>query len=214
MHRARVKYGHMVLLAIQEHNAALAKEAYEMAASLPSTTTVGQLQMNGYLLDGQLYEGSELVICFKDERTYLLKGLDQKEAVRARIFRVACGIEVEKPGVTGITRFELFDSTGPPPPEGSGLQPTVHKHFMIMPKYTTALESVPFLSLVGVRGLWEQMQLAIDYVHSKGFAHMDIKPANSECCELAIDYVPPHMYAYHIYLFSLHQRRWRGLLPH
>ena len=161
LRRARIKCGNSILLAIQERNASLAVEAYELAARQPSTSTEVQLATAGYKLNGPLFEMSELTICYKGEHVHLLKCLDPKEAARVAIFSEACAGEV----LPGITPFEVVDSPG-------------HKHVMIMPKFSTALEPLPYLSEEGTMKLWSTVQIALDTLHSLGFAHMDIKPAN------------------------------------
>lgn len=159
--RARIKYNHMVTLAIMERNPMVAREAYELAKLLPSTTTVQGLRLEGYKINGLLYEGSELAICFKGERVHLLKGLRDDEAVRARIFHEAVAGET----IPHVTPCELVDTAG-------------GKHFMIMPKFATALEPLPYLSPAGVCMLWEHLRQALDSLHARGCAHADVKPAN------------------------------------
>jgi hypothetical protein len=169
--RARVKYGHLVTLALMERNPAVAREAYELGKRLPSTTTVATLKVAGYKLNGLLFEGSELVICFKDESVYLLKSLRDDEARRARAFHEACsssagGAGSSLPPIPHITPYELLDSD-----DGK-------KHFMIMPKFSTALEPLTYLSVGGVTMVWEHMRQALEGLHAVGFAHADVKPAN------------------------------------
>lgn len=179
--RANIKYGHTVIIAMQDHDIDLAVEVYRLAEALPSESadTIGELGVIGYhLVDGQLFEGSEIVVCFMDERVFLLKHLDPRELARAQAFADACGTGE----IPGITPFTLFISgqqlLGGSIPTIAPQRPT--KHFMIMPKHATALEPLPHLSPPGVLRMWDQLARALDFIHAKGFAHMDIKPGNSE----------------------------------
>jgi hypothetical protein len=52
--RARIKYGHLVTLAIMEHSPSLAVEAYELGKRLPSTATAQELRIAGYKMNGLL----------------------------------------------------------------------------------------------------------------------------------------------------------------
>ena len=160
--RAQVKYGHLVELAILQREPALALEAYELAKRLPSTTTMDALDIErGYKFNGLLYEGSELVVCYKGVQAHLLKGLREDEAARARSVREAFA----GGPVPHVTPFELWDTAG-------------GKHFMLMPKFATALEPIPFLDLADVTMVWEHLRQALEALHGKGFAHSDVKPAN------------------------------------
>ena len=49
---------------------------------------------------------------------------------------------------------------------------------MIMPKFATTVESLPYLSPDGVCMLWAHMDAALEGLHSRVFAHADVKPAN------------------------------------
>jgi hypothetical protein len=175
--RARMKYAHLVTLALMERNPAVARVAYELGERLPSTTTVAALKAAGYQLDGLLCEGSALVVCYKDESVYLLKSLRDDEARRVRAFHEACsssaaaaaaaaGSSFPPPPIPHITPYELLDSEGG------------RKHFMIMPKFCTALEPLEHLSVGGVTMVWEHMRQALEGLHAVGFAHADVKPAN------------------------------------
>lgn len=159
--RANIMYGLGVMNAVSFQKPDVALEAYQLAKQLPSTTTVASLGVDGYQLNGPLFEGSDLTICYKGGQVYILKGLSPDEAARAHAFQVA----VAGAPVPHVTPFELRD------PEGG-------KHFMIMPKYATTLEPMGYLPPACVAVLWHDMQEALDSLHAKGFVHADVKPSN------------------------------------
>ena len=169
--RARLKYGHLVALSIMERRPDIAVEAYELGKKLPSTATLRELQVAGYKVNGLMHEGSELTICFKNDRVHLLKGLRGDEAARARSFLAALGGR----SVPHVTPFELVESAG-------------GKHLMIMPKFATALKPLPYLSPAGVGKMWAQLQEALERLHALGFAHADVKPGNIYISEDADSY--------------------------
>ena len=102
--RARLKYGNIIGHAIRERNAALAVEAYDTAARLPSTTTMDRMVVAGYKVNGLLSEMSDLTICYKGEIMYLLKCLDSMEAARIALF-IEATAGTTLPGITPFERM-------------------------------------------------------------------------------------------------------------
>jgi len=160
LRRMNTRYSSAVLLALGSHDVQLALDTYASAESLPSTTTDAQFQGEGWTLDGLLYEGSNLTQCFKGLSPFLLKGLDGREAQRARSFAVARG-----GGHPGVVNFDLHTSVG-------------GKCFMTMPKLPTCLEVLSALSPTDTERLWIDLRDALIFLHGLGFAHMDVKPSN------------------------------------
>lgn len=70
--RAWMRYGAMMLGALTTNDKSLALDAYDMAASLPSLTTVERFRISGYQVSGPLMEGSPLTICYKGARPHVL----------------------------------------------------------------------------------------------------------------------------------------------
>jgi hypothetical protein len=62
----RGSFSAQVLQAVNEQRPNLAREIYEKALALPQTETEKQLEVVGYILNGQLHVGNEsLVMCHK-----------------------------------------------------------------------------------------------------------------------------------------------------
>lgn len=164
--RAALRYGHLLTFAQNNDRADLAKEAYEMAASLPSLTTeLHLLSASGIKLNGPLHEGSALSICFQGVRVLVLKPLDRTEHQRVSLFSQSLPDGLT---IAGITPFSLHVSR-----EGS------NKHYITMPRYMTSVEPLIFFEMPEViKKFWCQMRDAVKGLHALGFAHMDIKPAN------------------------------------
>ena len=159
--RARQRYSELVSQATGEQNHELAKQVYEMAEDLPSTTTAGMLSLEGYKLNGPLYHGSPLTICHRHQIAHVVKVLEGSELKRVKAFQLALAEHT----LSGITSFELVD--------------TARRTAMIMPFYPSNLEQLEYLSPEeGVVNFWKQITTAVGALHSMGFAHMDIKSSN------------------------------------
>ena len=166
--RVMTRYGHLVQGAFlnaagRDFQAAL--DIYAMAKSLPSLTTANELLVDGFYLDGPLYEGSPVTRCFdEDLREWVLKPLDEREYSRASALLEALA--------------------GSPPAEIPELTPfKLHRSskanvFMLMPLFGASLEVIPHLAAKNAEVLWRCMRDALRRLHALGFAHMDVKPAN------------------------------------
>lgn len=150
-----------VLLALTTGDTQLALDTYNSAEVLPATSTLHAFEHEGWSMDGSLFTGSDLVLCFKGLRAFVLKGLSKQEAARAQVFSAA-----RKGGHPGIVSYELHHSAGS------------DKCYMIMPKLQSTVEKIPALSPTDTQTLWSDIKAALEYLHGLGFAHMDVKPSN------------------------------------
>jgi serine/threonine protein kinase len=159
--RMRKRFGNLVIQAVSERNNELAKDTYEKACALPQTMTEQEILVAGYSLNGSMLGNDNLIICYRGTITHLLKVLTPKEKERGSMY-----LE----GVAGssnryVTEFELYQFK--------------EKHFMIMPMYTSVLETVPApLVKESCMKLWHELSLGLSFIQSVGFVHMDVKPTN------------------------------------
>jgi len=162
--RAYTRYGSAVVAALAGRGRVQAAvDVYRLAESLPSLTTVNQLQLEGITINGRtLYEGSPVTRCFRNRFELVLKPLDKREHDRALAFSEAMN---GNSAISGLTPFELRSSA-----KG--------KHFMLMPVFGASLECLSLLDNEDITELWRCMRNALRGLHGFGFAHMDIKPAN------------------------------------
>ena len=161
LRRARLRYPWIVTLAILEQNSASALDAYDKTRELPETTTVASLLLDGYVMNGALFPGSELIICYNGLKSNLLKGLNTAEFNNACAFQEAISGRDVCPNIVDFRLYTRYK-----------------KHYMIMPKFETTLEPFAYLKIVDVRRLWVDISVALEFIHSLGFAYMDVKPAN------------------------------------
>ena len=145
---------------MRTQNIMLAREVYEAAARIPEVSTAAALfSRDGLQLDGPLFEGSSLTYCFRGLRVLLLKSLDEKEAERAAVLRGALHEKLEH-----VVEFELIS-------RGS-------KSFMLMPKFEATLEQISWLREPDSVTLLDHISCGLRSLHTLGFSHADVKPAN------------------------------------
>ena len=159
-----------VTAAIASNSPEAAWDAYLMAAARPSTTTTLELQRDGWCLNGPLYEGSELTICYRGFEVHVLKSLESSEASRIKQLRNQCGSNTDShlPLHKNIVQFELWDW------QNHGKD----RCFMVMPKLPTSLEPISTLAEELVIQLWDEISGALQFLHDHGLACMDVKPSN------------------------------------
>lgn len=140
-------------------------EIYEECENFPQSSTVLDWKVQGIFLDGPLERGSFLTICSQHGVPKILKILSDAES--KRVIEYHAKLQRGNPAPESIIQYEL-----------------IHHHCdqnklaMIMPFYSTTLESFPMLDTETANRLYVSMSAALDYLHSNEFAHMDIKPAN------------------------------------
>jgi hypothetical protein len=159
--RAYQRFSNRINAVVLSRNALAAREIYLDAERLPSLTTAECLSEQELQLDGPLFEGSVLTVCFRGLDVLLLKSLDEREAARARILQDALRDVTRS---DHVVRFELKEAHG--------------KHFMLMPKLEATLETIPWLSEPDALVLVQHLTAGLRWLHDLGFAHADVKPAN------------------------------------
>ena len=166
--RAKTRFAQRVGNALVEQLPADAARVYWDTEQLPSTTTIHTFELDGFRLNGPLYEGSELTVCYRGTHAYVIKGVHATDALRLAALRdslaqvVAAGLRAPQ----HVTPFELRTS-----PAG--------RTYVVMPRYIDTLERMPPLDdAVGIATLWEHVSEALTGLHELGFAHGDVKPAN------------------------------------
>ena len=140
----------------------LAVETYLQTEALPSLSTQNHFKLKGYSANGPLLSGGNLTIYHRqqDLSKHILKCLNDDETARLRVFETA---SLSHPG---IVPFELYSDT------------RRNKSFMLMPALPSTLAEFPFLDPHNALRLLRDIGSAVEVLHSKGFAHCDIKPGN------------------------------------
>jgi hypothetical protein len=159
--RAYLRFSYRINAVVLSRNAPAAREIYLDTERLPSLITAECLSEQELQLDGSLFEGSVLTVCFRGLDVLLLKSLDEREAARARILQDASRDVTRS---AHVVRFELAEAHG--------------KRFMLMPKLEATLETIPWLSEPDALVLVQHLTAGLRWLHHLGFAHADVKPAN------------------------------------
>ena len=168
--RMRRRYGSLVTQAVLEQNSIVARDAYEQTENLPQTATEVDLKVDGYTVNGNYNAGNDdFIILHKGLFCYLLKTMTKRESTRATILLGSIqDLRKRDPNlaIPNLTNFELRHIRD--------------KHFMIMPQYISTLEVVPALSLEAGIEVYNQMALALEFLHGLPghYNHMDVKPSN------------------------------------
>lgn len=158
--RMRKRFVSQVIQAVNERNVNLACITYSETEALPQTATERQLNFHGYQLNGNFYGNAALMICYKGTKTYMLKVLTEKEYDRGNSFLQAIASESND----HVIDFEIKCVNS--------------KFFMFMPCCVSTLESLTKLCQEDSNKLWLQIVNGLEFMHSKGFAHMDVKSPN------------------------------------
>ncbi len=147
-----------------------AKKYYDLACLYPGPSTLIYFEdYNGFRVDGIVYSNDKLITCYKNDKTYLLKAFTEGENRRFSIFYNT--IESE---LIDDSNYELKEIH-------RCITPFVYLHhemhnFMMMPFYCNTVEVLKPISNIHL--FWSNLSDALNFLHEKSFAHMDIKPAN------------------------------------
>jgi len=159
--RMLFRFPSQVSLAESRQDVKLAEEVFERTRLLPSEYTNRQLEIAGFVHDGPLYEGSDLTLCFKHLRPYVLKPLSDREARRIEALLQAVQTTAAP---KSIVQCELFRHA--------------NKTFAMMPRLEYDLNRLPVLTEPQAVGLTDCVQEALAFLHARGFGHCDIKSGN------------------------------------
>lgn len=180
--RMFLSYSSQVSLALQTGNMTLALDTYRLAEALPSLATREHFGLEGFQLNGTLFEGSSLIIAFRGLCTFVIKPLGEQERQRVTHLTHALnnrGFNLEEDTKMWASYADLT---------------VVHRHvipfilwsdplrkercFMAMPKLSGTLEPLQRLSDAETGILCNHVTSALSCLHAMKFAHGDVKPGN------------------------------------
>jgi serine/threonine protein kinase len=149
-----------MVLAILEQDSKAALDVYDKTCNLPATATDAALSVDGYRMNGPLFPGSPLILCYRGLKVFVLKSLSEDEHENAVAFH------------------DLLSSRKHPNIVEYTLYARLSKHYMIMALLLTTLEPISFLHVDEISQLWREISSALDFLHEHDFVFMDVKPSN------------------------------------
>jgi len=163
MRRIYARFSVRLALVLESGDKDFAEDLYHDAVNLPSLVTRENFSAEGYILDGPLFEGSNLTVCFKGLQVLVAKCLDSKEYARAIALQNLAASSAA-PRSAHVVDFELR---------------VVHlKEFMLMPRMAATLSQMPHLAPEHALTLAQHLSDGLSYLHHLGVAHADVKPDN------------------------------------
>lgn len=163
MRRIYARFPVRLALVLESGDKDLADDLHCDAVNLPSTVIRESFSAEGYVLDGPLFEGSKLTVCFKGLQVLVAKSLDSKEYARAIALQNLAASSAA-PRSPHVVDFELQ---------------VVHlKEFMLMPRMAATLSQMPHLAPEHALTLVQHLSDGLSYLHTLGVAHADVKPDN------------------------------------
>lgn len=173
--RMRRNFTSFVAIILQEKNEKFAIETYRYAELLPGTSTCNTIKdINGYFIDDSSEYNGLIMNCYKNSYAYTLKILKPWEYNRFVDLKNSIPFNTIKENLSffhqHIVPFHLIT--------------VEHKmdfnQYLIMPRYSATLTgqlksiNIPIV----LERFWNQISSALKFLHSYGFAYMDIKPSN------------------------------------
>ena len=166
--RAGQKFASQCNFAVSEQNSYMAASLYEDALRYPCTSTLKQSDLSNYHLNGPVFGLPGLYHLYIDDEPtdFVCKTCKETEYRRGQVL---FGVLKYNP-CPNLTSGEVRDLISTEAGDN-------HKYVMIMPFYGFSIEVRPF-GVQLLHRLHDDMMTALNHLHSLGFAHMDVKPAN------------------------------------
>jgi serine/threonine protein kinase len=156
-------------------------EVYQKAEAFPQTETAAELQrhfpsplkLNGYHLNNE-----NLIIAYSELATFIIKVLKPAEIPGYRLVSNAVSATPSK-ALCSFNMVPTSASSSSASSSASSSTSSSNKDFAVMPFYTSTLEPVPTpLPSTATQRMFDQMLDALDFLHERKLAHMDVKPSN------------------------------------
>lgn len=163
------RFSAKVLLALQTQNQMLIREAYDWTQSLPKTNTCRELLGKDIVIDGCLIGSNDYIeVCFVKGIPSVLKSITKYEYNRTSAL---LNLSVWHPNLVSCK-----------------LETAMGKYFVISPLLPITIEHLCGVAVITAHKLIDQVGNALQFLHTHGYAHKDIKSANI-CMNSAGDFV-------------------------